>query len=936
MTSGTLDARQCNSESMRALIEATMRKLIVRHETTLTRPWSRLASAVRLATAAGLLALVSPCFAIADEQLPNILLIVADDLGFSDLGCYGGEIETPHLDRLASGGVRLTQFYTTGRCCPSRASLLTGFYPHRVGLGHMTKDIGQEGYRGRVASDVKTIAEMLNGSGYRSFLSGKWHLGTDDPTVHGFEEFYGTLTSAKTFWDADHFLRLSKRGREGAGENARKRDEESSPSPSLPVSPSRFYGTDALADHAIDFLKQARRTPDKPWFLYLAFNAPHFPLHAPQETIAKYADRYDKGWDVLREQRLARMKQLGVVPNATKLTPRSPYYDWGESTGSDNPAWKSLAEDRRADLARRMAIYAAMVDQMDQNIGRVLNDLQSQRELENTLIVFTSDNGACAEWDPFGFDIKSGPHNVLHRREQIEQMGSASTYHSVGSGWANASNTPWRLYKHFNHEGGIAVPSIIHWPAGMTGQAGAIDETPTHLIDVVPTLLECADAYSDTHKASLPGKSILPLLAGEKLAGRMLFFEHEGNRAVRQGRWKLVSLRNKSWELYDIKSDRTEMHDVSAKHSAVTQRLSAAWDVWAKENHVTPLPKDYGVQYIPVDTGASVKPKEARTIARSDQMLANIFVARGFSPEVELPKGSGHFPIERLKDVQFKTVAKFDWFPEGPSYRPSDGSFFFAGKQALTRVDSKGRLHQVLGEPGGGGIHFLPDGSVLIVGHVGLRRMFPDGRVALLADGKEVGAGNDLSVGIHGEVYFSVPKEGIYRLTAGEAGRLDKVAAQGCNGLEVELAGTYLYVVRSSVQRYRIDIENSSLGKPETIFEFAKGEGGGDGCTFDAWGNLYSMRFRTGTIRVIDPRQRKLIAKIPTGVVPASNLTFGGPTNQELFVTAGAPKHNNCQVLKTSLGVTGFCGHVGATEYPVIRYLEERGDTTAFAAKRRD
>ncbi len=837
-----------------------------------------------------------------EETRPNILLIVADDLGFSDPGCYGSEIETPNLDRLAKGGLRLTQFYTTGRCCPSRASILTGYYPHRVGLGHMTKDIGRPGYRGRVSDNVQTIAERLNGSGYRSFLAGKWHLGTDDPVKHGFEEFYGTLVSAKTFWDPDHFLRLPE------GKVARS------------YKPGEFYGTSALADHAIEFLEQAHETPGKPWFLYLAFNAPHFPLHAPQKTIAKYAGRYSEGWDALREKRLTRMKQLGVVPEATKLSPRSPYYDWGKSEGAANPPWKSLPEERKADLARRMAIYAAMVDEMDQSIGRVLAVLKRRGELENTLILFTSDNGACAEWDAMGFDIKSGPQNILHRDEQIDQMGSAGTFHSAGSGWANASNTPWRLYKHFNHEGGIATPCIIHWPAHMSRPAGAIDATPAHLIDIVPTLLNAARVTTPKTGDSieLPGKSLLPLLAGKQLADRALYFEHEGNRAVRQGRWKLVALRDKRWELYNVATDRTETHDLAAKHPEVAKRLSGAWDRWAKENQVTPLPEDYGVEYLPVAT-------------RNTSQISQMFAARGFSlREVKLPKKSDVFPVQKLQHVKFETVAKFDWFPEGPVYRPADDSYFFSGNRSLTRVESDGRLREVLGQPGGGGLHFLPDGSVLTVGHSGLRRMFPDGRVALLADGKETGAGNDLTVGIHNEIYFSVPKAGIYRLTAGANGRLEKVADQGCNGLEVDPAGKFLYVVRSSVQRYAIDITKSVLGKPETVHKFPKGEGGGDGCTFDAFGNFYSMQFRTGTIRVISPRDKSLIAQVRVGVTPASNLTFGGRGNRELFVTAGSPKNKNCQVMRAKTGITGFSGHSGATTYPIVRYLDQRGDVEAF------
>ena len=271
---------------------------------------------------------------------------------------------------------------------------------------------------------------------------------------------------------------------------------------------------------------------------------------------------------------MERMKQLGIVPRDSALSSRSTYYDWGESTGVRNPAWDSLPNDRKADLSRRMAIYAAMVDRMDHNIGRVLAKLKDRDELDNTLIVFTSDNGACAEWDAFGFDIKSGPQNILHRGRQIEVMGSAETYHSVGSGWANASNTPWRLYKHFNHEGGIAVPCIIHWPAQSQETAGSIDATPTHLIDLSPTFINAITNQTGKGKVELPGRSMLPLLIGEKFEQRTLFFEHEGNRAVRDGRWKLVALRSKPWELYDISADRSEMQDLSSKHPEVVQRLA--------------------------------------------------------------------------------------------------------------------------------------------------------------------------------------------------------------------------------------------------------------------------------------------------------------------------------------------------------------------------
>ena len=260
------------------------------------------------------------------------MLIVADDLGFSDLGCYGGEIATPNLDALAKEGLRLTRFYNMGRCCPSRTSILTGQYPHRVGVGHKVEDLHRPGYRGRISNDAVTIAQVLKQARYRSFISGKWHLGTPDPTRHGFEEFYGTLISAQTFWDSDHYLRMP------AGRTPRQYPKDA------------FYGTDALTDHALDFLKLARSTPEQPWFLYLAYNAPHFPLQARPADIAKYAETYQAGWDVIRDRRLKRMKELGIVPKDTPLSPRSRYWNYGETKTGVNPAWSTLPEDRRKDL----------------------------------------------------------------------------------------------------------------------------------------------------------------------------------------------------------------------------------------------------------------------------------------------------------------------------------------------------------------------------------------------------------------------------------------------------------------------------------------------------------------------------------------------------------------------------------------------------------
>ncbi|MEM7012553.1 MAG: arylsulfatase [Verrucomicrobiota bacterium] len=519
----------------------------------------------------------------AAAEPPNILYILTDDLGYSDLGCFGGEINTPTLDALASGGVRLTQFYNTGRCCPSRAAILTGQYPHRVGLGHMTtNDLGRPGYRGVVSSEAQTIAQVLAPAGYRSFISGKWHLGTDDPTELGFEEFYGTLVSAKRFFDPNHLIRKP--------DGAPKREYPD----------GEFYATDAVTDHALDFLSQARETPDKPWFLYLAYHAPHFPLHAPKDEIAKYKDRYHDGWDVLRDERLAKMKEMGIVDAETKLTPRSTWRNYGETKTGVNPAWDTLDEDRRLDLARRMAIYSAMVDRLDQQLGRVIADIKAADELENTLIVFTSDNGACFEWDPFGFDIKSSNQNILHKGDLLDEMGQAGTFHSVGSGWANAGNTPWRMYKHFVHEGGIASPGIVHWPAGLKAKPGAIVHQPAHIIDLLPTAAAAAGAKYEG-KLPLPGVDLIAQINSGGGADRTLYFEHQGHRAVRSGRWKLVAFDDEPWELYDFTNDRTELNDLSKAHPERVKEMEAAWDNWGEENYVTPLPQDLGVGYLKPD-----------------------------------------------------------------------------------------------------------------------------------------------------------------------------------------------------------------------------------------------------------------------------------------------------------------------------------------------
>jgi arylsulfatase len=541
--------------------------------------------------------------ATADPTPPNIILMLADDLGYSDLGCFGGEIDTPNLDSLAQGGLRMTQLYNTARCCSTRASLLTGLYPHRAGVGAMTADLGLPGYRGFLNDQSVTIATRLLDAGYRTYLSGKWHLrGAGNPECtplnRGFDEFFGHYKAYASFWREDIFYRLPE---------GRKR---------VAADVEDFYATNAITDHAINFIGEARRA-DEPYFLYLSYNAPHFPLHAPKEVVDKYADTYAAGWDAIRERRYARMRELGILRESFELSPRghvtkvpnrnldSPYYD------QQIPAWNDLPADRRADLARRMAIYAAMVEIMDRNIGRVVADLKTNGEFDETLIVFLSDNGACAEWDPFGFDNEPYPKNRLHiGGEELAEMGSKGTFHSYGTGWANACNTPFRLYKHYNHEGGISTPTIIHWPAKIP-RTGEIDRQPAHLVDLTATLAEVGGASYPSERNGQAihapaGVSLSPIFAGEKMAERPLFFEHEGNRAIRLGKWKLVWTNfQRRWELYDINKDRSEMNDLVADHPDKVAELEKLWLTWAGENAValekveapaTGMPKLY---YVP-------------------------------------------------------------------------------------------------------------------------------------------------------------------------------------------------------------------------------------------------------------------------------------------------------------------------------------------------
>ncbi|WDE99245.1 arylsulfatase [Lentisphaera profundi] len=530
-----------------------------------------------------LLLLLGACSLFGQSQKPNIILILVDDLGFSDLGCYGGEIETPNIDRLGNTGLRMTQVYNSARCCPTRAALMTGLYPHQTGVGFMTADNGKPGYRGVLNNRCVTTASLLQKSGYKTYLAGKWHLrgknGSEcTPTNRGFDEFYGPFHDYASFYRKELYFRLPKNRKALAETN------------------KDFYATDAITDYALSFIDEAR-SAKQPYYLYLAYNAPHFPLQAPKELIDKYVKTYEKGWDHIRETRFQKMQELGIISknitiSAKGIVPKVPNRNKdSQYYGKEIPAWNSLDLARRKDLTRRMATFAAMVDSVDQNIGRVLKDLEENNELDNTCIFFLSDNGACAEWDPHGFDNNPYPQNLLHEGDDLNKIGQKGSFHSYGSGWANACNTPLSSYKHYTYEGGISSPTIIHFPSELA-RKGTIAREPQHVIDIAATILDIAEVtypkgWHGQELYPIQGKSLLPFIKGQKASQAPLYFEHEGNRAIRQGKWKLLWINyTQKWQLYNIDNDRSETSDLSSQHPEKVAELSKMWNSWAEKNFV--------------------------------------------------------------------------------------------------------------------------------------------------------------------------------------------------------------------------------------------------------------------------------------------------------------------------------------------------------------
>ena len=511
-----------------------------------------------------------PLLAACLSAKPNIVIVMADDMGYSDVGCYGGEIRTPNIDALAANGLRFTQFYNAGRCCPTRASLLTGLYAHQTGIGHMTSenenlrfDLGYPGYRGYLNRQCVTIAEALKPAGYKTLMAGKWHVGTFAgmwPVDRGFDEYFGIIRGASNFF-RPHPDKLLSRNR-------------------TPVVPGEdFYTTDAFTANAVEFVRAAERNDAQPFFLYLAYTSPHWPLHAWPEDVQKYRGKYRVGWDRIRAARLERMTAMGLIAKTWKMTVR------------DAVPWDTLAAGKKDEMDLRMAIYAAQIDRMDQNIGRLVAALQEQGEFDDTLLFFLSDNGGCAEGGMLG----RGPRAILTTKNGYSQ--------SYGQAWANASNTPFRKYKHWVHEGGIATPLVVHWPQGIAAK-GELRRRPAHLIDLMATALDAAGAdypasFGGNAIAPLEGKSLTPAFAGKPIDREALYWEHEGNRAVRRGKWKLAAENRGPWELYDMEADRTETNDLMPLYPEIAREMIAMYSAWAKQRGVLPGRPQRKPGYVP-------------------------------------------------------------------------------------------------------------------------------------------------------------------------------------------------------------------------------------------------------------------------------------------------------------------------------------------------
>lgn len=504
----------------------------------------------------------------AQDRRPNIILILADDMGYSDIGCYGGEIDTPNINKLASNGIRYKQFYNAARCCPTRAALMTGVYPHQAGMGWMAAaDLGTPEYQGNLNNTSVTIAEVLNSVGYKTYMTGKWHLTNDRktrggvkdnwPMQRGFDNYFGIIPGG-----ANYFTPMVYSGNKKYH------------------APDDFYLTNAISDTSVAYIKKHYNSEEKvnPMFMYVAYTSPHWPLHALQKDIDKYRETYKIGWDSLRKQRFERQKILGLFSENTFMNPRD----------EEIPAWKDIPESKREEMAMRMAIYAAQVDIMDQGIGRIIGELKRNNALDNTLIFFLSDNGACAEF------ISSG------KSKKVD--GTADTFESYRINWANASSTPFKEYKHYTYEGGIATPMIVHWPAGIKENLnGGFANSYGEIMDIMATCIEVAQAnYPDKFNGykitPLQGKSLLGNFRGKDIERGKIFWEHEANIAMRDGKWKMVAktepdekFSKSTLKLYDLENDPTEMTDLSSEYPEKLEEMYNEWRSWGKEINIFPM-----------------------------------------------------------------------------------------------------------------------------------------------------------------------------------------------------------------------------------------------------------------------------------------------------------------------------------------------------------
>lgn len=664
----------------------------------------------------------------SETARPNIILIMGDDMGYSDIQPYGGEIATPTLQRLADKGLRFTQFYNTARCCPTRASLLTGLYPHQAGVGHMMEDRGHPGYQGELNNNCVTIAEALKPAGYSTYMAGKWHVTphvnpkgphNNWPRQRGFDRFYGTIHGAGSFFDPNSLTRDNK---------------QISPAADPEYQPETYYYTDAISDHAVRFIDEHFKTStakqqaeeEKPFFMYVAYTAAHWPMHALPEDIQKYEDRYEDGYRPVRQARLKRLKEMGLVDPKTKLP-------------ADAEEW-SKVEHREWETAC-MQVYAAMVDNMDQGIGRIVGKLEDHKQLDNTLIFFLQDNGGCAEGlgrrARGGLDERPDQPLAAMRADELQTSmipekardgypvvmgpkvmpGPADTYIAYGRGWANVSNTPFREYKHWVHEGGISTPLIAHWPAGI-GRAGELDRQPGHLIDIMATCLDVAKAdypkqVGKNSITPLPGKSLVPAFKGKDIEREAIYWEHEGNRAVRVGDWKLVAKENQPWELYDIAADRIEANDLSSEMPAKAEELSKLWDQWAERSQVLPL-----------GTWRGRKKASSEHDQWSDKVLFDL------SADERLPQAEA--PAVHGKGFGIKAHIS-QWSGDGVLVAQGGSSLGYAlylkGGVLNFAVRSGGKLSFVSSK--------TPLSNAKVV-EVNIRK---NGQVKLLADGKQVGSG---------------------------------------------------------------------------------------------------------------------------------------------------------------------------------------------------